>query len=374
MEPWLNAELSAFQASAAAWVDREIVPHANAFDEAGKVPRAVIDGMAAQGWLGANIPKEFGGSEYSAVQQGILFEEVGRGSASILSLYAVHGMLSAALTRWGSAELKQQWLPRLAKGEKLGAFALSEPAIGSDAANVTTRAELSGDHILLNGEKKWISYGQIADVFLVFANTDAGVIALLVDRETPGFSFEPITGMMGFQASQMATLKFKDCRVPVTSRIGKPGQGFVFVANHCLNYGRHCIAWGSVGVSRACLETSIDYARTRQQFGKPLKEQQLIQQLIADMAAQTNAARMACWRQAAFRDAGSPEMMQATNLAKYFAARVANEAADACVQIHGANGCSRDYPAQRFYRDAKVFEIIEGTNQIQQMLIAKAIL
>jgi alkylation response protein AidB-like acyl-CoA dehydrogenase len=279
-------------------------------------------------------------------------------------------MCSHAIARWGEPAMQREWLPDLASGKRLGGFALTEPAIGSDAKHVETQLTDRGDHWLLNGRKRWISAAQLVDVFLVLGRTEAGPTAVLVPREAPGLTITPIGGMLGFRAAQPCELVFEDVVVPKERMIGPEGMGFSHVAGSALDVGRFCIACGCTGLIKACLRASVAYARSRKQFGVALREHQLIQAMLADMATGYRAAR-ALWRQAAdVRRQALPSSIVETTTAKYFAATAASRAADDAVQIHGANGCGPDYPVQRYFRDARVGEIIEGSNQMQQLMLA----
>lgn len=367
----LTAEQLAAQAEYRRFVDQQIAPFADDFDDQGQVPESLLQALGSAGYLGTNISREHQGLGRDALTGGLLCEEIGRGSCSVLSLLVVHGMVAHVLGRWGTEAQQKQWLPRLASGQTLGAFALSEPGVGSDAAGVTTSAVLDQGWFTLNGTKKWTSFGLRADLYLTFVRSGSRVAALLVERNTPGLTVTPIRGMSGFKAAQMACLEFRDCRVPEAHLIGRVGFGLSHIAGSGLDYGRHCVAWGGVGLAQACLEASLAYAAKRTQFGKPLREHPLIQEMLANMVTQIKAARALCWQEAYLRTTAQPQMILDGAAAKYFASRVAVQAAADTVQIHGANGFSRDYPVARYYRDAKVLEVIEGSNQIQQMMIAR---
>ena len=372
-EPPLRMGLSAAQERAraefAAFVDREVVPFAGEWDRASATPPETIRKVAEAGYLGAVVPREHGGMGLDMVTFGILNEELGRGCSSIRSLLTVHSMCSFAVLRWGSRAQKEQWLPLLARGEKIGAFGLSEPNVGSDAGAVETTATPDGDDYVLDGTKKWTTYGQAADVFLVFAKSEGKPVAFLVERGTPGFEVVPLRGITGTRASMLAELHFRGCRIPKSSRIAGPGFGLA-VALAVLEVGRFSVASGSVGIVRACLDASLAYADRRVQFGKPIREHQLVQQMITNMATEWRAAQLLCQRAGWLRDAGDPSATSEIFVAKYFASLAATRAALDAVQIHGANGCSEDYPVERFLRDSRVMEIIEGSTQIQQVTIA----
>ena len=354
-----------------AFVDAAIGARADEFDRASELPADVLAAIAHAGLLGATIPAAQGGLGLNPRGFGEVCEALGRASASVLSLITVHVMVSSALLRWGNASQKQRWLPRLASGELVGAFALSEADAGSDANGVRTTLTIQGDEVVVDGCKTWISFGRIAGLFLVVGQLEGRVAAILVERSTPGITIEPIDDVAGFRAGMLAEVRFADCRVPRANLLGSADFVLSQIVGSVLDHGRYSIAWGAVGLAQACLQASVEYAATRQQFGRPLQEFQLVQQMLTDMMVETRAARLMCLDAAAARTYRSPDMIVRTTAAKYFAARAADRAAASAVQIHGANGFSAKYPVQRFQRDARVFGVIEGTTQIQQVLIAQ---
>jgi alkylation response protein AidB-like acyl-CoA dehydrogenase len=348
-----------------------VLPFAGEFDRSEQVPDKLIRKLGEVGYLGALVPASYGGKGMDPLTWGLLCEEIGRGSASLVSLLTVHSMVIQALTRWGSDEQKAQWLPRLASGKTIAAFGLSEPDIGSDAGHCQTTACPDGEDYLLSGEKRWISFGQVADVFLIFGNVDGQSTAFLVESDRDGFDRSPVSGMLGFRSAMLASLHLDDCRVPATNVVGRPGFGFSHVGGTALDHGRFCIAWGALGLIEACISASLDYAESREQFGSPLKDHQLVKAMIADMFVQSRAARLMCYNAACLKQQGSPSLIMETSIAKYFSSQAAVRIALDAVQIHGANGCTEDYPVARYLRDAKIFEIIEGSNQIQQLIISR---
>src|SRR6185312_10911872 len=253
------------------FVQAEIIPYADSFDQEESTPPALIQKIAKQGYLGALAPAEGGGTNMDMITFGLLNEEFGRGCSSLRSLLTVHSMVTYAITRWGNKQQKASWLPRLASGEVIGAFALSEPNIGSDAKSIETTAELQGNTYVLNGSKKWITYGQIANLYLVFAQCDGRVSAFLVERDTPGFTSKPIYGLIGTRASMAAELFFHNCVVPKENLIGGRGFGLASVATSALDIGRYSVACGCVGIIQACFEASRAYTSERKQFGALLK-------------------------------------------------------------------------------------------------------
>jgi len=354
-----------------AFVNAEIVPQANQYDQQERTPPQLIKKLAQTGYLGAVLPQEFSGTGMDMITYGLLNEEIGSGCSSLRSLLTVHCMVAHALCKWGNKSQKNYWLPKLASGELIAAFALSEPNVGSDAKSVETTATLSGDAYILDGHKKWITYGQIADVFLVFAQCEGKPSAFLVEKNSPGLSIKPIFGMLGVRASMLAELHLNDCRIPQENLVGRLGFGFSYVASSALDYGRYSVAWGSVGIAQACLSACIRYTSERKQFGVYLKEHQLMRQMITNMIANVKAARLLCYQAGYLKDTGDPSSIIETSIAKYFASTIASQVASDAVQIHGGNGCSSEYPVERYLRDAKIMEIIEGSTQIQQVTIAE---
>jgi glutaryl-CoA dehydrogenase (non-decarboxylating) len=360
-----------FQTEFRAFADEMIVPYADQFDAEERMPRSLIDELARRKYLAATLPAEVGGLGGDAITFGLLNEEIGRGCSSVRSLLTVHTMVSQAILRWGSGQQKDHWLPRLASGEIIGAFALSEPDVGSDAKSVTTTVTRHKGCFLLNGCKKWITYGQIADLFLLFAQCDGQPTAVLVERNSPGLTVMPLQGMLGTRAAMLAELHLDACEVPDQNLLGGIGFGFAAVAASALDWGRYSVAWGCVGIGQACLEASLAYSQMRQQFGVYLKKHQLIRQMITNMVTNVDAARLLCCQAGYLMDKGDVAVAAEIFKAKYFASTMATRIAADAVQIHGANGCSAAYPLQRYWRDAKIMEIIEGSTQIQQLVIAK---
>ncbi|HEU5379699.1 MAG TPA: acyl-CoA dehydrogenase family protein [Ktedonobacteraceae bacterium] len=371
MQTELSVKQREDQAAFRAFARREIAPYADLYDREEQTPPELIQKMAQQGFLGAIISEAWGGKNWDMVTLGLLHEEIGYACSSVRSLLTVHSMVSYALQKWGNASLKSRWLPGLASGEYLAAFALSEPGVGSDASSVETTAVLQGDQYVLQGRKKWITYGQIADVFLVFAHVDQKVSAFLVARNTPGLSVHPIHGMLGTKASMLAELRFHDCAIARENLIGGIGFGLASIATSALDIGRYSVACGCVGLAQACLDACLEFTGTRKQFGVLLREHQLIQQMLTNMIVDVKAARLLCYHAGYLKDSGNPATLMETFNAKYFASTIAMRAANDAVQIHGALGCSSEYSVQRYLRDAKIMEVIEGSTQIQQITIAR---
>ncbi|WP_232699145.1 acyl-CoA dehydrogenase family protein [Brevibacillus daliensis] len=354
-----------------AFVDTDIVPVAGHIDQEECMPDSVLQKIIDKGYWGAALPAEYGGAKMDYITYGLWNEEIGRGCASLRNIIGVQGMVSSSILRWGSQEQKQYWLPKMSSGELMASFAITESQIGSDIKNLQTKAQRVGAEYVISGQKKWITFGQRADVFLVFAQCEGQAVALLLEKNTPGLTIRPISGLLGFRGSLLAELSLEECRVPIDNLVGKVGFGLTLVANNGLTHGRYSTAWGAVGVAEACLNASLDYVGERKQFDHYLKEHELIQQMIADMVTNTMAARHLCFRAGQLWDKNDINATFATSLAKYFSSVHAFKAAKDAVQIHGANGCSSEYPVQRYMRDAKIMEIVEGSTQIQQVLIAQ---
>lgn len=354
-----------------AFAGQAIAPFADQFDREERMPPDLIAHLASRGYLGAVLPAEVGGMGVDMITFGLLNDEIGRACSSVRSLLTVHSMVAYSILRWGNQRHRERWLPRLAGGQSLAAFALTEPNAGSDATNIEATAERREDSYVLNGRKKWITFGQVADLFLVFARCGEKPSAFLVERASPGLTTQPIQGLLGTRASMLAELHLDDCEVPRENLLGGLGFGISAVALSALDLGRYSVAWGCVGIAQACLDASLAYADTRRSFGAPLKQHQLIQEQIANMVTGVKAARLLCRNAGRLKDAGDPRATSETLVAKYFASTMASRAASDAVQIHGANGCGGEYPVQRYLRDARVMEIIEGSNQMQQIMISQ---
>lgn len=357
-----------------AFAAEHIQPFAGAWDEREAIPPALVAVLAAAGYLGLNVAAEYGGSQAGSLAYGLLHEAVGAACSSVRSLLTVHGMVCHAVGRWGNASQRADWLPLLASGKKTGAFALSEPGAGSDAGAIELAAVQDGDGYRLDGRKQWITFGQLADVFLVFAQTAQGPAAFLVDRNSAGLSVQALQGMLGTRASMMAGLHFDGVRVPAASMLARPGFGLSHVLTSTLDWGRFSVAWGSAGIQQASVQAVLDYVRQRRTFGAVLAQQQLVQAHLTEMTSRLNASRLLCYQAAMARDRKDAHHMADTMLAKYQAARDAAHSAHAAVQLLGARGCSRATPAERLWRDAKVMEIIEGSSEVLQVHIARQVL
>jgi len=356
--------------TARAFVDTYIAPYADSYDRKGRVPEELLERMAAAGLWAPFLPPEVGGAGMDMVTLGEVHEEVGRGCSSVRSLLTVHTMVSWAVQRWGSPAQRERWAPALCRGDVLAAFCLSEAGAGSDTSGIVSTAVEAGGGWVLDGAKKWITGGQRADLFLVFARTTSSIGAFLVPRGTPGVQVHPIDDMLGTRASMLAEVSFRDVQLGADALLGPSGFAAGMMLTGTLDLGRYSVAAGSVGIIQACLDACAAYTARREVGGSLLRSLPLIQAKLSDMVTDARAARLLCAEAGRLKDAGEASTIMATWVAKYFASTAAARHSSEAVQIHGANGCSRDYPVARFYRDAKVMEIIEGSNEIQRITIA----
>ena len=354
-----------------AFIQAELLPHADRFDAEGALPRVFIAKLANKGWLGAALSTRWGGGDQDALTWGRLHADVGRACGSTRSLLTVQTLVGLALERWAPEPLKARYLPALARGETLAAIALSEVSAGSDVQALEAQARREGDGYVLDGVKRWVSFGHIANVFLVFARLEGAMAAFLVEGASPGLTREPIPGLLGVRATQLAELQLKGCFVPAGHRVGDGDLPVSPVAATALDAGRYSIAWGCVGQAEACLAASMAHARMRRQFGKPLLEHELVAQKLTDMLTNTRAARLLCHEAGVKRQAGALDAVVATMMAKYFASTAASRIAADAVQLHGASGCIQGSRVERHFRDARIMEIIEGSTQMQQVMIAR---
>ncbi|MFB8200558.1 acyl-CoA dehydrogenase family protein [Kitasatospora purpeofusca] len=377
MDLELSEEQAAVRELAASFTDREIAPHAAAWDRAESVDRAIIGRLGKLGFLGLTLPEEYGGSGGDHLAYCLVLEELGRGDSAVRGIVSVSlGLVAKSVNAFGTEEQKRHWLPRLTSGEALGCFALTEPGTGSDAANLTTRAVRESDgHWSLSGTKTFITNGTWADVALVLARTGEpghrGITAFLVPTDLPGFTLTEIHGKLGLRGQATAELAFDGVRVPDSARLGEVGKGFT-VAMAALAKGRMSVAAGCVGIARACLDAAVRYAGEREQFGVPIASHQLVQQLLAGIAVDVEAARLLTWKVADHIDRGLPFATE-SSVAKLFASEAAVRAANNALQVFGGYGFIDEYPVGKYLRDARVMTLYEGTSQIHQLLIGRAL-
>lgn len=360
------------------FAETQIAPGAAARDEAARFPTELIPKMAEVGLFGIMIPQEYGGAGLDTVSAAIIVEELARFDAAIALIVASHNSLCAAhILNFGSQTQKQKYLPPLAHGEKLGAWALTEPGSGSDAAALKTRATLEGEYWVLSGEKQFTTQGSTAGVYVIMTSTEPsrgkrGISAFIIERGTAGLRIGKIENKLGVRASDTAAVQLEEVRVPKENLLGELNGGFYEVLQ-VLQGGRVGIGAMSVGIAQGALEESTKYARMRKQFGKPIAEFEAVQWMLADMATEIDAARLLVYCAAQLKDRGMP-FAKAASEAKLYAAETAMRAATKAIQIHGGYGYIKDYPVERYFRDAKICEIGEGTSEIQRMVIAKELL
>ncbi len=373
----LSEEQAAVQELARDFVAREITPHVIAWDRSEQVDRGIVRKLGEVGFLGLTIDEEYGGSGGDHLAYCLVTEELGRGDSSVRGIVSVSlGLVAKTVQSWGTEEQKRRWLPRLTSGEALGCFGLTEPGTGSDAGNLVTRAVRDGDDYVINGTKMFITNGTWADVAIVFArSTDApghkGVSAFLVPTDTPGLTRNAIHGKLGLRGQATAELVLEDVRVPASAMLGPEGKGFT-IAMSTLAKGRMSVAAGCVGIAQAALDCAVGYAGQREQFGRTIAHHQLVQELLADIALDVDAARLLVWRVADLVDRGLPFAVEASK-AKLFASEAAVRCANNALQVFGGYGFIDEYPAGKLLRDARVMTLYEGTSQIQKLLIGRAL-
>ena len=357
------------------FAEGEIGPGAGERDELARFPVELIPRLAEQGLLGIMVPEEYGGAGYDALSAAIIIEEIARVDAAIALLVGSHNSLcSGHILLAGSEEQKRAFLPPLARGEKLGAWALTEPGSGSDAGAMRTRATLEGDAWVIRGDKQFITQGSTAGTYVIMASTDPsqgtrGISAFVVDRATPGLVVGKLEKKLGVRCSDTAALHFDDMRVPKENLLGTLNGGFRDVLS-VLAGARIGMAALAVGISQGALDEALAYAKRRRQFGKPIVEYEAIQWMLADMATESEAARLMAWHAAALKDQGQP-FLRIASQAKLYSSEVAMRSTSKAIQIHGGYGYLKDSPVERFYRDAKLCEIGEGTSEVQRMVIAR---
>ncbi len=356
------------------FVEAEITPHIRGWDERGEVHPEIFAKMGELGFLGAPIPERYGGAGADYVSFGLLCEELERGDTAFRVAQSVHvGLNSLTVLQWGTEAQRQRWLVPQARGEKLATFGLTEPGVGTDAANLASTARRVDGGYVLNGQKIWISLADIADHFLVFASVDRtkkhkGVTAFLLERGMPGLTTGTLHGKLGIRAGNTGLINLDDCVVPADHRIGEEGEGFL-IAMSAIDQGRYTVAAGSVGLAQACLDASLKYAHERSTFGQEIGRHQLVQQLLAKMAAGAEMGRLLVWRAGWLKNQGLRNTRE-TSLAKWHATEHAVQSALDAIQVHGANGYSNEFPVERYLRNSKAAVIYEGTSQLHTLIQA----
>jgi alkylation response protein AidB-like acyl-CoA dehydrogenase len=377
MDFQLTDEQRMIQSMVRDFAEKEVKPLAEEIDREEKVPTESIRKMGELGLLGMVVPKEYGGSDTDYVSYAIATSEIARVCASTAALLSGANSLNCwPILEYGSEEQKQKYLVPMASGKTYGCFGLTEAGAGSDVGGIRTKAELKGNEYVINGNKLFITSGSIADTLTVFARTGedptGGLSAFLIEKETEGFSVGKVEEKLGIRGTPTVELIFEDCRIPEENLLGEEGQGFK-IALSTLDGGRIGIAACAVGVAQGCLELSVEYSKEREQFGQPISNFQAIQWQLADMATQTEAARLLLYRAAAKKDRGE-KFTTESSMAKLFASEVATKVAIDAVQIHGGYGYTKEYAVERFMRDVKIFELFEGTSEIQRLVIARSLL
>ncbi len=336
----------------------------------------LVKKVAAQGYLGAIVPQEYGGAGLDYFSYGLVVEEIGRGDSAIRTVISVQtSLVCSGIVKFGTEEQKHKYLPKLCSGEWLACFGLTEPDTGSDAANQKTRARKTDSGWVINGAKMWISMGNYAKLAVIFAQTDPelghkGVACFLVDTDQPGYKAQTIEHKMGLHASDTASISLEDVEVSDEDMLGQVGDGFKIAMSN-LDSGRYSVAAGCVGICQGCVEESVKYAKEREQFGRPIASFQLVQAMIADMVLKTDASRMLVWRAGWLKDQGRPNTLE-TSIAKLHATEASLECANMAIQVHGGAGYVDDHPVERYFRDARVTTLYEGTSQIQKLIIGRA--
>jgi alkylation response protein AidB-like acyl-CoA dehydrogenase len=372
----LSAEHRAVRDAFRRWVDDVVGPSAIANDRAERFPAEALEGLRSTGYIGLTVPEEYGGSGADPLSYTLLIEELGRGDANVRSIVSVHlGLAAGSIARWGRPDQRERWLPKMATGEVLGCFGLTEPEHGSNPADLATRAERMGAGWRLTGRKVFITNGSIAGVALVMARTGGpgagGISAFLVPTDLAGFAARPVHGKLGLRSCDTAELVLDGVEIGPDALLGPEGAGLK-VALRALDDGRMSIAASSVGIGQAALDAMVAYAKTREQFGKPIAGHQLVAEMIADTAVEVEAARLLTWRCADLASHGGDYRL-AASAAKLYATEMAVRAANNCVQVHGGYGYIDDYIAGKLLRDARVATLYEGTSQIQKLLIARGL-
>jgi alkylation response protein AidB-like acyl-CoA dehydrogenase len=376
MDFTLSDEQQLIRQTARDFCEAEIAPHVAEWDRAEAIDPALVGKLAGLGFLAAALPEEHGGMGLEMVSYALVVEEIGRADSNVRGIVSVsNGLYGKTVARWGSDEQRARMLPGLASGEELGCYALTEPGAGSDPGSLEARAERDGDGWRLSGQKIFITLGSWARWALVFARTGEagprGITCFAVPTSTDGFEARPIKGKLGQRAQDTAELFLDGVRVGDDAVVGEVGGGFK-VAMSALDHGRISLGAGCVGIAQGCLDASLAYTKERRQFGRSVASFQLVQELLADIAVETEAARLLVWRAAATADRGERHTVEAS-YAKYFASEVAVRAANAAVQAHGGYGYVDEYPVGKYLRDARVTTLYEGTSQIQKLLIGRAL-
>jgi hypothetical protein len=371
----LTPEQELVRKTARDFAEREVAPVAMDFDRREEFPWPVVEKMKPLGFLGASIPEEYGGMGLDPISYCLVIEEIARADSSIRGILSVNcSLVGTAIAKYGTEEQKRQWLPLVASGESIGCFCLTEPGAGSDPSSLRMTAVRDGDDFVLNGSKMFITNGTVAGLALTFANADPskgakGITAFLVPCDSPGFSATEIKGKLGLRAASTAELSYSDVRVPASAVLGDIGGGMK-IALSALDDGRVSLGAGCVGIAQGCLDASLQYAKEREQFGRPIAGFQLIQEMLAEMLIEVEAARLLVWRAAALKEKGVRNTVEAS-IAKYVASEAAVRCANLAIQVHGGYGYIDEFPVGKYLRDARVTTLYEGTSQVQKLLLGR---
>ncbi|OHX11603.1 acyl-CoA dehydrogenase [Chromobacterium sphagni] len=373
LDRFLSPEQSAWLRQFESFSAAEVAPYADEWDLKEATPAMVVRKLGVNGWLGGLAKKENGGLGFDPTTFGLLNMAIGAGSGSLTGLLNVHSMVLKTIESWGSLEQRQRFLTPLVKGEIIGAFAQTEVSAGGDSKNLSTRFEEHGNDLIVQGQKTWITFAQIADLFLVFGKYQGLDTAVLVPKDTPGLTVTAKRNMLGFKSAYLAVLDFDGCRIPKANIVGKPGFGQSLISTGALDYGRISVAWAAVGIQQAALAASARRANSRSTFGSLLADQGIIRGYLAEMSGSLLASQLICLSAAKAKEAREEDALEQILQAKLFASREAGAAADKAVQIHGGHGCDEGNGVSRLYRDAKILQVVEGSNELQKMLIGKEV-
>jgi alkylation response protein AidB-like acyl-CoA dehydrogenase len=371
----LSAEQQMVQEAVRKFARDQILPHTREWDHAGKFPRELLTKMGQLGYLGVPVPEEYGGAGLDYITEALVFEEVGYADSSVRTTLSVQmSLVELTILHWGSEEQKRRYLPKLCSGEWIGCFGLTEPNAGSDAGNIATTARRQGNEWVLNGQKVWISNGTWADVAIIFAQSEPGskhrgMVAFLVDANTPGYTTRKMTGKLGLRASDTGELFLDNVCVPDSARLGEAGEGFK-IAMSALDNGRYGVASGCVGTAQHALDASVRYAKERIAFDRPIAGFQLVQDMLAQMKVNVEAARLLVYQAGWVKNQGQRSTIP-VSIAKYYATEIAKQNADMAIQVHGGYGYSDEYIPERLWRDCRVASLYEGTSQIQKLIIGR---
>ena len=378
MDTFLSEKNKAVRRSVRAFCERELRPIAKEIDHEASFPWEVVEKMGKLGYFGIQAPKELSGAGLDTLSYAVVIEEISRLCAGLGLCVSVHNSVALyPIVVFGNEEQKKKWVPPLATGQKIGAFCLTEPNVGSDASAIESTAIREGDAYVVNANKVWVTNGGVADICLIFVRTDPeagrkGISVIVAERGTPGFVVGDLEDLCGVRANQVSSIRLYDCRIPSSHILGKEGIG-LRIGLTALDSGRIGIAAQAVGIAQAALEEAVQYAKQRRQFGVPIAQHQAIAMMLADMATEVTAARVMVYRAAILRDQGKP-YSQASAMAKLYASETSTKVTDKALQIHGGYGYSKSYPVERYHRDARVTRIYEGTSEVHRMVVARGVL